>query len=224
MKSIALSAALVVLAAAAAQAQDPRGEAGLNLGYTGSNGITSNDVAPSGSAVVFAEVRPKSAFSWGLDAGYFVNDRFQVGVLFAQQESTLQVTGPETWRNVGDGFNVQNYHATVAFHTGDLETKTRFYVLAGLGATRFGQVTVGGPDGLSTEIGGITKFSTTWGAGVKVHISPRIGARLGVRWTPANLGETADEWVCAYGVCAVDGTNTQYSHQVEIAAGVAYRF
>ena len=150
--------------------------------------------------------------------------RFQIGALYSVQKSELQLSGPNSWSDVGEGLDVQNMMGTVAFHTGGLDSKTRFYLLAGLGATRYGNVTFVGPSGDTIQIGGKSKFATTWGLGVKMYPSPKVGVKLGFRWTPTNLGETADEWVCVYPTCEVTGTNTQYAHQLEFSAGVMFRF
>lgn len=220
------SATLVVLVASVAQAQDKRGEFSLNLGGTMGSGINSNEVAPSGQAAVFVEAVPKNSFSWGLDVGYFVSDKVQIGGLFSSQKSELQFTVGSTFKQAGEGLDVQNFMGTFAFHTGDLDSKTRFYFLAGLGATRYGEVTFIGPNGNSAQTSGKSKFATTWGLGVKSYPSARLGWKLGFRWTPTNLGETADEWLCSpyYPASCTVGENTQYAHQYEFSAGLMLRF
>jgi opacity protein-like surface antigen len=226
LRRIVWSAVFVVLAASSAPAQDKRGEFSLNLGGTGSSGINSNEVAPSGQAAVFVEARPKNAFSWGLDIGYFASDKVQIGALFSSQKSELQFTVGDTFKQVGEGLDVQNFMGTIAFHTGDLDSKTRFYILGGLGATRYGEVTFVGPNGNSAQTSGTSKFASTWGLGVKSYPNPKLALKLGFRWTPTNLGETADDWVCSPyypGECTVGG-NTQYAHQYEFSVGVALRF
>ena len=214
-------AAAFAMAASGAYAGDSRAEASLNLGYTGSNGIQSTEVNPNAA---FFEVRPKSSWFWGVDLGYFVNDRFEVGALYAIQKSGLQYTTPKGFKDVGEGFDVQNIMGTFTFNTGDHRSRRRFYLLGGLGATRFGNVTIIADDGSISQVGGKSKFATTWGGGVKMYPSDRIGWKLGIRWTPTNLGETAEEWICGSTACAATGTNTQYSHQVEFSGGVTIRF
>lgn len=221
------SLALAAVVAASARAEERRTEASLHLGYTGSSGIDSDEVAPSGQAPTFVEVRPKSAFSWGLDVGYFVTDRIQVAALVTSQKSQLQYTVGETFKQRGEGLDVQNFMGTVAWHTGDLDSLLRFYALAGVGATRYGEVSFEGTRGQIAQTRGRTKFATTFGAGVKGYEHDRFGWKLGVRWTPTNLGETSDEWACAPFLplaCSVTGTNTQYAHQYEAAAAFIVRF
>jgi hypothetical protein len=219
-------AALVFAATTATAADEPRMEASLRIGGTASTGIDSNEVVPSGQSPVFVEVRPKNGISYGLDFGYFTSEKLQVGALVAVQKSELQMTGPNAWAQLGEGLDVQNFMATVAYHTGDSWTKTRFYVLGGIGATRYGQVTILGIND-TVVVGGETKFATTWGGGVKHYPNDRWGLKLGLRWTPTNLGETADEWVCSPywpRECTVGGTNTHYGQQYELAGAVMIRF
>jgi opacity protein-like surface antigen len=228
LRRIVLSTAVVVLAAAAAQAQeDKRGELGLFLGTTSSSGISSNDVTPLDQPAVFVEAKPKNGFTWGADLNYFVNERFQVGALYSIQKSDLQFTVGSAWTNVGQGLDVQNMMGTVTFNTGSFDSKTRFYILGGLGATRYGNVTLANINGENVQIGGKSKFATTWGAGLKFYPSPKIGAKAQVRYTPTNIKDTADEWLCAPyhpASCAAGGVNHQYASQWEFTGGVFLRF
>ena len=224
---IVASFLLAGIAAAPGSAEERRTEASLHLGYTGSSGIDSDEVAPSGQAPTFVEVRPKSSFSWGLDVGYFVTDRIQVAALATSQKSQLQYTVGETFKQRGEGLDVQNFMGTVAYHTGDLDSLLRFYALAGLGVTRYGEVSFEGTRGQFAQTSGRTRFATTWGIGVKGYEHERFGWKLGLRWTPTNLGETSDEWACAPFLplaCSVTGTNTHYAQQYEVAAAFIVRF
>ena len=218
----------VVLAASAVQAADEkRAEFGVFLGNTSSEGISSNDVAPSGSAKVYVEARPKNAFSWGVDLNYFLNDKFEIGALYSIEKSELQFTVGTAFRQVGQGLDVQNMMGTFIFNTGDLKSKTRFYLLGGLGATRYGNVTLKTVNGRDAQIDGRSKFATTWGAGVKFLPSPKFGMKAQIRWTPTNIKDTADEWLCSPYLpasCTVTGVNHQYSNQLEYTAGAFLRF
>jgi len=223
---MALFVAVVAASASLARAEEKRLELGIDLGYTGSSGISSDEVAPSGQAAVFVEVRPKSSFAWGLDVGYFATEKVQIGALFAAQKSDLQFTVGDTFRQVGEGLDVQNFMGTVAFHTGDFDSKTRLYLLGGIGATRYGEVTFAGVNGQTAQTSGKSKFASTWGVGLKSYPSEKFGVRLGFRWTPTNLGETADEWVCSpyYPVTCDVGSNTQFAHQYEFSGAFLIRF
>ena len=227
LRRIVWSVAFIVLAAAAAQAQEKRGEFGLFLGTTSSTGISSNDVTPADTPAVFVEAKPKNGFTWGADVNYFVNEKFEVGALYSIQKSDLQFTVGTAWKNVGEGLDVQNMMGTVTFNTGSFDSKTRFYILGGLGATRYGNVTLANINGENVQIGGKSKFATTWGAGVKYYPSPKVGVKGQVRYTPTNIKDTADEWVCAPyypTTCAAGGVNHQYASQWEFTGGVFLRF
>ena len=78
----------IVLVTSVAQAQEKRSELGFNLGYTGSEGFNATDIVEGAQFDV--GVSNKSSFSWNIDYGYFVNEKFQIGALFAQQNSELQ--------------------------------------------------------------------------------------------------------------------------------------
>src|SRR5262245_23001454 len=76
--------------AATAHAQDPRVEIGANAGWTFSDGVTFDGVlADDGN--IYSGVEPKDAFSYSLSLGFLVNPNVEVGFLFGQQKSALQV-------------------------------------------------------------------------------------------------------------------------------------
>jgi len=77
---------------------------------------------------------------------------------------------------VGDE-SIRNYHGFVAWSFGDERDALRPYVLGGLGATEYGAVNARIGD-TQRSIGGSTRFSSTWAAGVKVNTSERLGLRF----------------------------------------------
>jgi len=126
-------------------------------------------------------------------------------------------------RELGD-WSVDNYHGYIAYNTGDSDSKARFYVLGGLGATRYGSLGFTGANGQSRSIGGETQFSTTWGAGIKAYLGKSAGLKLGVRWTPTYIKSDAEGWWCdPYWGCYVVG-DPQYSNQFEFSGGLVFRF
>jgi opacity protein-like surface antigen len=78
----------------------------------------------------------------------------------------------------------------------DEHSHFRPYVLGGLGATNYGSVTFTDATGVKRDIGGQTKFSSTWGGGVKVYAAPNLGFRFGVRFTPAYIKSDSAGWWC----------------------------
>lgn len=53
---------------------------------------------------------------------------------------------------------------------------------------------------------------------------PRVGARVGVLWTPTYIKSDAAGWWCdPFWGCYLVG-NAQYSHQFDISGGITFRF
>ena len=120
----------------------------------------------------------------------------EVGFLFGQQRSTLQASGTNTV-DIGD-MTVNTYHGYLAYNFLDSDDTVRPYVMGGLGATSFSSVDFTRLNGQTGTIGGETRFSTTWGAGVKVYASPNVGARLGIQWTPTYIKSDAVGWCASF--------------------------
>jgi outer membrane protein W len=221
MRKIVLATFGLILAAGVqAQAQDHRIEISGNAGYTLSDGVTGDSVR-AGDGNLYNSIEPKDAFSWNLTLGYFVTEQVEVEGIFANQASTL-VIGGTNLRELGD-MAVQNYHGGVSYNFGEESSKARPYFYLGLGATHYGGVSFTAV-GQNREILGQTKFSTTWGAGVKVYPGKNVGLRLGVRWTPTYIKSDAAGWWCdPYWGCYVVG-NAQYANQFEFTGGINLRF
>jgi hypothetical protein len=221
LSKVVVLVGVVALAAGVASAQDYRVELGGNIGYTQSDGVTGGPVL-AGDGRLYDSIEPKDAMSWGLDLGYFVNENLEIGGLFSQQQSKM-VIGGATERELGD-WNVSNYHGYFAYNSGASDSKARFYVLGGLGATSYGSLTFTTVAGQPRDIGGQTKFSTTWGAGVKVYPGQRVGLKLGARWTPTYIKSDATGWWCdPYWGCYTVG-DAQYANQFEFTGGLSFRF
>jgi hypothetical protein len=145
-----------------------------------------------------------------------------VGFRFGQQRSTLKISGTSSV-DVGD-MTVDTYHGYFAYNFLDADDTVRPYVLGGIGATHFSGVDFTRGNGQPVTIGGVTRFSTTWGAGVKVYPGPGVGAQFGVQWTPSHIRSDAAGWWCdPFWGCYVVG-NAQYSNQFDLSAGITFRF
>jgi len=214
-------ASIVTLATATAWAQEPRVEVSATAGWTFSDGVSGEAFrAPDGN--LYDRIDPKDSFSWGAQIGFLVSENVEVGFLFNQQQSKL-VLGGQATREIGDQ-SIYNYHGYVAYNFGYGDSTVRPYLMGGLGATQYASFGFTGADGEQREIDGSTRFSTTWGAGVKVFPSPSFGIRAGVRWTPTYIKSDAAGWWCdPYWGCWVVG-DAQYSNQWELAGGVTLRF
>ena len=74
------------------------------------------------------------------------------------------------------------------------------------------------------NIGGSSRFSSTWGGGLKFQSSEKVGFRLEGRWTPTFIKADAIGWWCdPFWGCYVV-SNAQYSNQLDLAGGVSVRF
>lgn len=221
LKRTAVLAFVVALGATSSFAQDHRFQVGFDAGWTLSDGVE-GDAIVAGDGRVYNSIEPKDSFSYGLNLGFLVNDNAEVGALFSQQKSKF-VLGGATERELGD-FNVDNYHGYFAYNFGDTDAQVRPYVLIGLGATHYGGVSFTAVNGQNREIGGETKFSTTWGAGVKLFPGESFGIKLGARWTPTYIKSDSEGWWCdPYWGCYVVG-DAQYSNQFEFTGGIVLRF
>jgi hypothetical protein len=222
MRRIAFGAVLGMFLAAPVVAQDRRVEVGANAGLTFSDGVTFNGVVAPGDGAIYDSIGPIDSFSWGLDLGYFVNESVEIGFLFSQQKSELEVGG--TRAVVVGSQSVDNYHGYVAWHGGTADSGVRPYFLLGLGATHYGKVPFTGLGGQSRETLGNSQFSPTFGLGLKLYTQGAFGVKLGARWTPTYIKSDSDGWWCdPYWGCYVV-TDPQYSNQFELSGGIVLRF
>jgi opacity protein-like surface antigen len=211
MRKTIVTAMVVLAAAATVSAQEARVEISGTAGWTFSDGVSGS--ASDNSAI---RVDPKDAFSWGARLGFNVTSNVEVGALFNMQKTDLQASGiinrsiPQT---------IYNYHGYAAYNFGDADAKVRPYILAGMGATQFGALKT--PVG---DIGGQTKFSSTWAAGLKLYPSKNFGIRLESRWTPTYIKSDATGYWCdPYWGCYTTA-NAQYANQFELSGGIILRF
>jgi opacity protein-like surface antigen len=215
-----LTAMLVALGVATASAQEPRVEISGTAGWTFSDGVSGNALTVPGVGT-FDRIDPKDAFSWGARLGFNVTPNVEVGFLFDQQSTKLEVGGTSSF-DLGN-MSVYNYHGYFAYNFGESDAKVRPYFLGGLGATQYGTISASA-GGVQKDISGGTKFSTTWGAGVKLFPGPKFGIRLEGRWTPTYIKSDAAGWWCdPYWGCYM-ASNAQYSNQFELSGGITLRF
>lgn len=220
LKKLALIAPLALLVAVPAQAQDPRVEFQGWVGYTFSDGVT-GDTIQGGDGNLYNQIEPKNSASYGLSLGFFATENVQVGFLWDRQDSTLVASGNTT--SEVSPMNVDNYHGFVSYNFGDVDDPVRPYILGGLGATRYSNVTVMGPE-QTFDVSASTRFSTTWGLGVKIYPARSFGFFGGVRWTPTYIKSDATGWWCdPFWGCWVVGS-AQYSNQWEFEGGISLRF
>jgi opacity protein-like surface antigen len=218
--ALLLVAAALLRAPAPAVAEELRVELSGFAGWTSSDGVNGPAAYVPGAGT-FTGIEAGDSFSWGLSAAFHVSETVSLGFLFGRQESQLSVFGTATLV-VGD-MAVENYHGVIAYHFRPRAARVRPFVLGGLGATRYGQLTFSAAD-QPRDIGGDTRFSTTWGGGVKLWPGRSVGIRLQGRWTPTYIKSKSAGWWCdPYWGCYVL-SEAQYANQFELAAGVSLRF
>lgn len=221
-KRVVTMAALAVMTAVPAFAQEKRVEASVLFGWAFSDGV-SGDAVRALDGNIYDRIDPKDSFKWGFDVGVFATEQVEVGFIFGQQMSTL-IAGGTADRELGD-MNINTYHGYVAYNLGASDAKIRPYFMGGMGATNFPSVTynkvIGGGTGTTLSE---TQFSTTWGAGVKAFPSPNVGVRFGVQWTPTYIKSDAAGWWCdPYWGCYLVGS-AQYANQWDLQGGITFRF
>ena len=216
-----MATAAILILASASSAYAQRVEVSGLFGWTLSDGVDGDGVlAADGN--VYNEVDVKDSASWGFAVGVNATDNIEVGFLFGQQLSTLEVGGTAT-AELGD-LTVNTYHPYVAFNAGEVDASVRPYFMIGFGATNYGSVEFTGLGGQQRETGSETQFSSTWGAGVKVFPAPNVGVRFGLQWTPTYIKTDSEGWWCdPYWGCYVVG-DAQYSNQFQFNGGVTFRF
>jgi outer membrane protein W len=219
---IAGVAVAALLMGAPAWAQDPRVEISGNAGWTFSDGVSSDTGILAGNGALYNRVDPKDSFSWNATIGFFFTENWEIEFLYGQQQSKL-VFGGTTETEVGD-FKIKNYHGVFSYNAGDANSKARPFVFFGAGVTDYPGLSFTRLNGQTAEIGGNSKFSGTFGLGVKAYPSKNVGLRVQARWTPTYIKTDSDGYWCdPYWGCYVVG-NAQYSNQFEFTGGLTLRF
>jgi hypothetical protein len=191
------------------------------FGWTLSDGVE-GDAVLAGDGNLYDTVDVKDSASWGFAVGFNATDNVEVGFLFGQQLSSLEISGTTT-RELGD-LNVNTYHPYVAYNAGAPDAAVRPYFLIGFGATNYSNVEFTRPNGQTGETGSETQFSTTWGAGVKVYGGSNVGFRAGIHWTPTYIKSDSEGWWCdPYWGCYTVA-DAKYSNQLQFNGGVTIRF
>jgi hypothetical protein len=201
-------------------AQEGRVELSGTAGWTFSDGV-SGDARTVPGVGSFNRADPKDAFSWSARIAFLATENVEVGGLFAMQPTSIELGGTSKV-TIGDE-NIFHYHGYLAYNFRDQDERVRPYVLGGLGATQFGSVSASA-GAVQRNIGGFTKFSTTWALGVKVFPSENAGVRFEGRWTPTYIKSDAAGWWCdPFWGCYVVGS-AQYANQFELSGGLTVRF
>jgi hypothetical protein len=190
------------------------------VGWSIADGVD-GDALLAGDGNIYDTIEPDDSAVYGFTVGVLVGEGAEVGFRWAQQPTKLLISGTRDLE-LGD-MSVNSYHGYFAYNFGEPDAPMRPFVLFGLGATSYGEVSIN--TGLRDfTTGGETQFSTTWGAGVKIFPAPKFGVRLAVEWTPTYIKTDSAGWWCdPYWGCYLVG-NSQYSSSFQFNGGVTVRF
>jgi outer membrane protein W len=221
LKRIAVISFMVLLAAMPAFAQAAKAEVGVTIGWVWADGVSGTNNITVPGVGTFNRIDPKDSFGWGFDIGVFVGPNAEVGFEYTQQPTKLQVSGTTTV-DIGD-LSAHTYHGIFTYNFGEGDAKIRPYVYGGLGGTSYGDISYQTVNRTGT-LSGFSRFSSTWGAGVKMYGASKVGGKFGVRWTPTYIKSDASGWWCdPYWGCYLVG-NAQYANQFELNGGVTFKF
>lgn len=208
----------ILAIAAAASAQEKRVEINPFFGYSFSDGVTVDPFLLGGT--VYDAVNAQSGMVFGVYFGVFASENMEIGFQWARQDSVLQAQNGRT-DDLTD-MNIDNYHAIFTYNFFEEDVVARPFIFGGLGATNFAPADIGG-----VAIDGETRFSSTWGGGVKVYPGGSgVGFTAMARWTPNYIkSDPAGVWCSPYWFygCYVIG-DAQYANQFELSGGVSFRF
>ena len=217
LRKVFWQTALMAVLGSTAWAQDSRVEITPFIGYTFSEGFTINPVSIGGAT--FNKINPVSGYSYGFSVDVFVTEAVQVGFQYAQQDSALEARGTAK-REFAD-LKVNNYHGIFTYNFADDDDAVRPFIFGGLGATHYAP---GDVEGVAIESS--TRFSTTWGGGVKAFAGRNVGFKAVARWTPTYIkSDPAGIWCSPWWPWGCyQLVETDHSNQFEMAAGVIIRF
>jgi opacity protein-like surface antigen len=224
---VIVGAALTLALVTAAPARAQRFEASVSGGYTFSEGVELSEVRLV-NGNLFEDLDITSGGSWGFTVGYFVTPNVEIEFLYGRQFSSLEAGGEFAVDTKIADMSVDNYHGLFTYNYGESDARMRPFVFGGLGATHYspGDVTLDFvPSGVQGSLDTATKFSTTWGGGVKFYPSPNVGVKVTGKWTPTYIKSDAGGLWCDpfYPTCWVIA-DVDYSNQFEFSGGVTFRF
>lgn len=191
-------------------------------GYSFSEGINVNPNSAGG--ILVSELHPTSGLSYGASFNVAIDDdgAMMVGFLWGQQESNLEIKGAGgLGKTEITEMDVRSYHGIFTYNFGDYRDSMRPYVFGGIGATQYSP-----GDIMQFSVDGETKFSSTWGGGVKFFANDNVGINVGARWTPTYIkSDPAGIWCSPYwtGGCW-QLSDPDYSNQLEFTGGITLRF
>lgn len=159
------------------------------------------------------ELEVGDAAAFGVQLGYRVGDG-EIELLYARQETQLQTADIFTGAPVFD-LALETWQIGGTYLFGDDDARARPFVVVGLGLTRL----LPEPAGLSDE----TRFSASFGAGVKLWLGRHFGIRLEGRGFFTVLDSESRTFCDGAGGCVIRTSGSELS-QAEARAGLILRF
>jgi len=148
--------------------------------------------------------------------------------------SVAQTTNGAGVYRVGQMY-VNTFHGVLSYNFGPSTAMIRPFVFGGAGVTRYGNVTYQAVDVTATGTGATTtavvpasipaesRFSTTWGLGLKIAPTHGLGIRLAGRWTPTRVNSSSSGWWCDPNLgCYTNGG--RFQNEFTVTGGVTLRY
>ncbi len=211
---------VLVIFASPARAQQYKVEIEVFGDYTFSEGVPVNLEIFEGLGV--DQITPVSGGSYGVRVGVYASEHTQFGFQFAQQFSELELrAGSAIGKRSVTDMTVNNYHGVFTYNWGFQDDAVRPFMFGGLGATQYSP-----SDVMSFSIDSKTRFSTTWGGGVKFYASDNVGINVTARWTPTYINSSPGGIYCSpyWGFGCYQLSNSNFSNQFALGGGINFRF
>jgi opacity protein-like surface antigen len=161
-------AVVLLLAAGAADVQAQTIEITPLVGYRFGGSLEAAAPGTGGASETSRELEVDDAAAFGVHLGYRVGEG-EIELLYARQDSQLQTAGLFTGVPAFD-LALETWQLGGNYLFGEDDARVRPFVGVGLGLTRL----LPEPSGLSDE----TRFSASFGAGVKLWLGRHFGIRL----------------------------------------------
>jgi opacity protein-like surface antigen len=217
IRFVAVCCISVLLFSAPAYAQ--RAEVSVSGGYVVSEGFEVDEHLLAGQ--FFDKLNVDSGGSFTLAGGVFAVPSVLLEFSYRRQFSKFSASGIDGKADVSE-LDVHSYHVNFVYHWEVATPRVRPYAFGGLGASHYAFGDLLFPGALTGSIESETRFSSTWGGGVKYDSTENIGVRAGIQWTPTYIKSTAGGYCDPYYGCwALD---TEYAHQFEMTGGLLFRF
>ena len=159
--------------------------------YTFSEGTNVN-IADIPSGVTVNRITPKSGVGWGFQADVLASEVFAMWFQFASQSSKMELGIVGGQKVEITDMKVRNYHGIFTLNLGEEDATAKPFIFGGLVATQYS------PDDIQgNSVDSRTRFSTTWGGGVKWYGTDHLGVRMTARWTPTYINTDPAGYWCS---------------------------